>query len=158
MFKEFITMVKWTKLPAERRGGQVVAASIGCCCCCCCAHSAGGLLGALVALGPRELNAEKDCEPVRVSANAVYWSVLLLFTLVVGVGGFVAEGDMETALWYIAFSGPVIQLVVSVFVALGFIIKRPPHYKERLKHLAKITGLSIIGATLGVLLMWSYLK
>ncbi len=161
--------VTFERLPPERRIAAPSAASAGscCCCCCCCLHTVGSLIGALSAKVPQPpvetvptavVGTDNAAPNYRIAKE--YWVTVLILTTVVLPVVLVVLADADVnddfGVWALlaAMVFPGVQLAASVVVALRnhFFSKRPGE-KERMNHLAIITGRAFLGAMIGVLVM-----
>ena len=132
--------------PAERRRGKYVqVCCCGCCCCCCCClHSLGGLVGAAAVVATTS-------KPGHRSVALMYWIVLAVLT----IGTFAYYGERQgESLVIIALFMPLIQLAAGVVTAIGVAISFGQDVRFGLGQVGKITLWTILGALIGIGVMW----
>lgn len=87
------------------------------------------------------------------SATKVYWSLVLIISVIVAATYSGMEGG-EEGFWVLVMGLPGIQLAASVVAALVLALSRRGNRRERLFHLGKITLYSMAGAFVGGLLIF----
>jgi streptolysin S family bacteriocin protoxin len=150
--------LEFEALPPERRRSRsiIVASGSCCCCCCCCLHTIGGLVGAAIGTGTRDVTPGVNTG----LADKLYWlNVSVLFMISVAYG-MAVSGELVFAALGVALGLPAVQLLASVFAA-GLVLISPAQNKGAcLRRIGKITawsvGLTFLGAApflvLGVVL------
>jgi hypothetical protein len=161
--------------PPERgRAAAPVVLPCACCtCCCCCLHSVGSLAGAIVGTvvsvphvpsRPADPNFpfpfrrdEADEEEPLIPAGLLYWLVVSFLLGVGAVWAFLAGGARDpwalvAGLVYGFMLLPGVQLVASVVSMLLVAVFYGNRGKAFLR-LSQITGWSLAGAVIGVVLM-----
>ena len=143
---------------AKRQGAPLLCAGCGCCCCCC-LHTLGGVAGSFIAcrearpslddhsalLGSGNVAGIAGVLPASTSVTGKYWKtlgVLCLVTLIVGLGIW--------GLMFLIFCLPLTQLCASAIVAI--MIRSQPEAAWR--QLGRLTGLGLLGATVGSVAMY----
>jgi hypothetical protein len=158
--------------PPERRHRPVIVASPSCCCCCCCClHTIGGLAGAGMA----------SASPRGRAGTRLYWQTFGVLTGISLFGGLLYAGVVERELYggvvvtlvLLALGLPFVQLIAAL-VAAAVVALRPGPPQAVVREidpiwgpeapvaqskadvfgaLARITGYTIAGTLLGIVLM-----
>lgn len=161
-------------LPAERKSRPAVAMCMGCtscCCCCCCVHTAGGIVGAVIAtkvasnsVNPQfmagqhtKYNYNQQNSPTNAQASVkkltlVYWLTLGILSAVSFLITFLIASNIAlTAIAYFGVVLPIMQ-IVTFFVSLLALLTVPDR-NTAFKALLKIAAGSIAGIILGIMVM-----
>jgi len=161
-------------LPAERKSRPAVAMCMGCtscCCCCCCVHTAGGIVGAVIAtkvasnsVNPQfmagqhtKYNYNQQNSPTNAQASVkkltlVYWLTLGILSAVSFLITFLIASNIAlTAIAYFGVVLPIMQ-IVTFFVSLLALLTVPDR-NTAFKALLKIAAGSITGIMLGIMVM-----
>jgi hypothetical protein len=165
--------------PSERR--QVRALARGevaafCCCCCCCLHTLGSLAGAVFGSFYRletEIPAEKlpsaklrDDEidgpprevPIKSPVSSIYWLTTLGVSVLVSLYVIARSGPdgIVGVLFVLALCMPAVQLGGSL-LSLFIVGANPDANRDGTawKRLGCITLGSVLGAALGLFIMWA---
>ena len=157
--------------PPERRENRgVIVACTGscCCCCCCCLHTLGGIVGAAVA-SPSGTSTDGASQASSAKAAHTYWLLLVALCGLIAAGGLsIAFNNansyhdrwLEVALMVgggLVVGLPLVQIAVSVAAVILIAINWPFRFADRraaLKRIGWITLATIIGAVVGVIIMW----
>jgi hypothetical protein len=161
--------------PPERGGNGGVTLLCGaccCCCCCCCLHSVGSLVGGAVGSVvplPRWGRRRDDADEFSVNRDdfiedrailptgLLYWIFVSMLVAVPTLAGYVWAGvDQPEHLLFsflimVAAFMPLLQLVGSLFTLIGAFFYRD--MRHALLRVGVITGSSLIGTVVGILVM-----
>lgn len=166
--------IDFEMLPAERKSRPAVAMCMGCtscCCCCCCVHTAGGIVGAVIAtkvasnaVNPQfmagqhtKYNYNQQNSPTNAQASVkkvtmAYWVTLGILSAVSFLITFLIASNIAlTAIAYFGVVLPIMQ-IVTFFVSLLALLTVPDR-NTAFKALLKIAAGSVAGIILGIMVM-----
>ena len=167
--------IDFEMLPAERKSRPAVAMCMGCtscCCCCCCVHTAGGIVGAVIAtkvasnaVNPQFMagqrtkynynqqnNPTTNAQESVKKVTMVYWVTLGILSAVSFLITFLIASNIAlTAIAYFGVVLPIIQIATLVVSLLALLAV--PDRNTAFKALLKIAAGSIAGIILGIMVM-----
>lgn len=160
--------------PERRRAHTPATLACGCCCCCCCCclHTIGGVVGALTGsvlpIKPRLKPVdpdfpfpfrrdELDVEPSLFPPAAVYWLFVWMLSTIVAFAQFILNGasdptEILVGVFIVIMTLPAIQLAASVFAFLTVVLLYSDKVTAMIR-IGKITLWSVVGTTIGTLIM-----